>query len=59
MPSLPPKDAIRSFEEADLGYMQWQAIEEAKRCLNCRMCGNCLFGNSQICFESSVRLLAY
>jgi len=57
MPSLTPKDAIRSFEETDLGYTKWQVIEEANRCLNCRMCGNCVFGREQICFETSTRLL--
>jgi len=58
MPSLTPKDAVRTFSEDQLGYTQWQAVEEAKRCLNCRMCGNCLFGRDQLCLETSRRLLA-
>jgi len=58
IPALAPKDAVRTFAEAELGYPQWQAIEEAKRCLNCRMCGNCIFGRGQICFETSTRILA-
>ena len=58
LPSLTPKDAIRTFSEAELGYPLWQAVEEAKRCLNCRMCGNCLFGRGQLCLETSRRLLA-
>lgn len=58
LPSLTAKDAIRTFSEAELGYPLWQAIEEAKRCMNCRMCGNCLFGRGQLCLETSRRLLA-
>jgi NADPH-dependent glutamate synthase beta subunit-like oxidoreductase len=57
MPSLPGKDAIRTFDEVDLGYIKVAAIEEAKRCLNCRMCVNCLYGRSQICFETGSRIL--
>ena len=57
MPSLSPNDAVRTFGEADLGYTEAQAIEEAKRCLNCRMCVNCIFGRGQICFETGLRLL--
>lgn len=58
LPSLSAKDAIRTFAEAELGYPLWQAVEEAKRCMNCRMCGNCLFGRGQLCLETSRRLLA-
>lgn len=57
MPSLSVKDALRSFAEVDLGYIQTQAVEEAERCLNCRMCSNCIFGRSQLCFETGSRLL--
>lgn len=57
MPSLSNSDATRSFQETDLGYTEWQVIEEAKRCLNCRMCGNCIFDRGQLCFETSTRLL--
>ncbi|MEW6184921.1 MAG: FAD-dependent oxidoreductase, partial [Thermodesulfobacteriota bacterium] len=57
MPSLSSRDAARSFGETDLGYTIWQAGEEAKRCLNCRMCGNCIFERGQLCFETSTRLL--
>jgi NADPH-dependent glutamate synthase beta subunit-like oxidoreductase len=57
MPTLSSKDAVRSFGETNLGYTAWQAVEEAKRCLNCRMCGNCLFDRGQLCFETSARLL--
>jgi len=58
MPSLSHKDAVRSFEETELGYSAAQAVAEARRCLNCRMCGNCVFGRGQICLETSSRLLA-
>ncbi|MBW2623534.1 MAG: hypothetical protein JRD68_11570, partial [Deltaproteobacteria bacterium] len=57
MPSISPKDSVRSFGEMNLGYTEWQVREEAMRCLNCRMCGNCLFDRGQICFETSTRLL--
>ena len=57
IPRLLPKEAIRAFKEADLGYRDWQAIEEAKRCLNCRMCANCIFERGQLCFETAERLL--
>jgi len=57
MPSLSAKDAVRTFSEADLGYTEAEAIEEAKRCLNCRMCVNCIYGRGQICFETGSRLL--
>ena len=57
MPAVPAKDAVRSFGEANLGYAEWQVVEEAKRCLNCRMCGNCIFERGQLCFDTSARLL--
>lgn len=57
MPVLSSKDAVRSFNEVELGYTQAQAVEEAKRCLNCRMCVNCIYGRGQICFETGSRLL--
>jgi len=57
MPSLSLKDSIRSFEETMLGYTTAQMREEAKRCLNCRMCRNCIFERGQLCFEAGTRLL--
>jgi len=57
MPSLSTKDAVRSLSETMLGYTEEQVREEAKRCFNCRMCGNCIFGRGQLCFETSSRLL--
>jgi hypothetical protein len=57
MPRLLSKEATRTFKEVDLGYAQWQAVEEAQRCLNCRMCANCIFDRGQLCFETADRLL--
>jgi len=57
MPALSPKDAVRTFSEAYLGFTREQAIEEARRCLNCRMCANCIYGRGQICYETAMRLL--
>ena len=57
MPKLLPKEAIRTSEEVDLGYTGWQAIEEANRCLNCRMCANCVFERGQLCLDTAARLL--
>ena len=57
MPALPSGDATRSFGEVKLGYTIWEGVEEAKRCLNCRMCANCVFERGQICFETGSRLL--
>jgi len=57
MPRLQPRESIRVFREVDLGYKDWQAVEEANRCLNCRMCANCIFERDQICFETADRLL--
>lgn len=57
MPRLLPKEATKSFMEVDLGYRDWQAVEEARRCLNCRMCANCIFERGQLCFDTGHRLL--
>jgi NADPH-dependent glutamate synthase beta subunit-like oxidoreductase len=57
MPSLSPKDATRTFSEVYLGFTEEEAVEEAKRCLNCRMCANCIYGRGQICYETAMRLL--
>ena len=57
MPRLAAADSVRSFEEVALGYPMAIAVEEAKRCLNCRMCGNCVLDHDQLCLETSRRLL--
>ena len=57
MPCLPPQDAIRTFSAVELGFTAEQAVEEARRCLNCRMCANCIYGRGQICYETAMRLL--
>ena len=57
MAKLPGKQATTTFKEVDLGYTSWQAQAEAERCLNCRMCANCIFERGQLCFETAGRLL--
>jgi len=57
MPRLVSKQAVKTFKEVDLGYSYWQAVEEARRCLNCRMCANCVFERGQLCFETASRIL--
>lgn len=36
MPEQKPEDRVKNFEEVALGYTEEMAIEEAKRCLNCK-----------------------
>ena len=57
MPVQDPQVRRQNFNEVALGYTPEQVLEEAKRCLNCRMCGNCIFERGQLCFETSTRLL--
>jgi NADPH-dependent glutamate synthase beta subunit-like oxidoreductase len=57
MPTVSARDSVRSFAETELGYADWQVREEAKRCMNCGMCGSCVFGHGQLCYETSTRLL--
>ena len=57
VPKLSGKQAATTFKEVDLGYTSWQARAEAERCLNCRMCANCIFERGQLCFETAGRLL--
>ncbi|MDD4873765.1 MAG: FAD-dependent oxidoreductase, partial [Dehalococcoidales bacterium] len=42
MPSLELIKRRGSFNEVELGYDEKLAIEEAKRCLNCAVCSECL-----------------
>ncbi len=57
MPELQAKQAVKTFQAVNLGYSNWQAVEEAKRCMNCRMCANCIFERHQQCVETATRLL--
>jgi len=57
IPRLLPAEAVKTFEAEELGYKSWQAALEAKRCLNCRMCGNCIFERGHVCKETGSRLL--
>ena len=36
MPTQAPEVRRRNFEEVALGYTEAQAVDEAKRCLNCK-----------------------
>ncbi len=36
MPTQAPEERIKNFNEVALGYTEEQAIDEAKRCLNCK-----------------------
>ena len=56
MPKLSTKERIGSFKGVELGFSREAALEEAKRCLNCPICGNCIFGQSQACIETIARL---
>ncbi len=57
VPKLSGKQATTTFKEVDIGYSSWQAQAEAERCLNCRMCANCIFERGQLCLETAGRLL--
>jgi len=57
MPRLLPGEALKTFEAVELGYKEWQALQEAKRCLNCRMCANCIFERGHLCKTTGERLL--
>ncbi|MEO0248062.1 MAG: FAD-dependent oxidoreductase [candidate division WOR-3 bacterium] len=57
IPKLPVRSRIRSWEEVELGYSPFEAVQEGMRCLNCRMCANCIIERNQVCYEESLRLL--
>ncbi len=42
MPTRAPEERIKDFSEFELGFTREQAIEEAKRCLECGLCSECL-----------------
>jgi len=56
MPKIGTEQRTGSFECVELGFSREAAVEEAKRCLNCPVCGNCIFGESQACIETITRL---
>jgi heterodisulfide reductase subunit A-like polyferredoxin len=41
MPHRPIDERTKSFDEVETGFTAEQAVEEAKRCLNCRKCLGC------------------
>ncbi|MDP2727779.1 MAG: hypothetical protein Q8P59_09575, partial [Dehalococcoidia bacterium] len=57
MPNLAVRERVRSFQEVDLGYQEQDAVSEARRCLTCDVCGECLFDRAQVCCETGSRLL--
>lgn len=57
MPRLPLGERVSSINEVELGFAQEVAIDEAKRCLNCPVCGICVFERAQMCYETATRLL--
>jgi heterodisulfide reductase subunit A-like polyferredoxin len=42
MPELPPEKREGNFDEVELGLTEEQAVAEAKRCLSCGICSECL-----------------
>jgi len=57
MPALKAEERVKSFAEVQTGFDREAAIAEAGRCLNCPMCGNCVFDRMQMCYETASRLL--
>lgn len=57
MPLLAGEKRMSSFKEVELGVKRKAAEEEANRCLNCPMCGVCMFDRAQMCFATGSRLL--
>ena len=41
LPTIPIEERISSFKEIELGFSEEDAVEEAKRCLNCGGCAGC------------------
>jgi NADPH-dependent glutamate synthase beta subunit-like oxidoreductase len=56
-PALAASQRVGSFKEVEQGFSQAEAVEEAKRCLYCSMCGNCIFLRDQMCHQTAGRLL--
>jgi hypothetical protein len=55
--NLPLSDRVESFDLVELGLSESDAQYEANRCLNCSMCGHCMFELNQCCHETGSRLL--
>ena len=43
VPMLPAEERVKGFDEVELTLSQEAAVEEAKRCLACGSCSECLF----------------
>jgi formate dehydrogenase major subunit len=58
MPRASVKERVSSSKEiVDRGFSREAAINEAKRCLSCPVCGTCIYYRSQMCHETALRLL--
>ncbi len=42
MRKMPARESVQGFQELELGFTKEQAMQEAKRCLQCRTCNRCL-----------------
>jgi len=42
VPALSIEDRLAGYEEVELGYTEEQALKEAKRCLSCGPCSECM-----------------
>ncbi len=56
-PNLNWSNRIKSFDLRQMPLSAEDVLYEAKRCLNCSMCGHCLFEHSQICYQTASRLI--
>ncbi|MFO7962313.1 MAG: FAD-dependent oxidoreductase [Desulfobacterales bacterium] len=58
---IPPETssakAKKSYAEPEKTYSLSAAKEEASRCLNCAVCGNCIYEREQLCLQTGSRLL--
>jgi heterodisulfide reductase subunit A-like polyferredoxin len=54
MPQLAPSAASLTFAEVNLGFSADQAIAEAKRCLDCAVCGECM-ACERVCHPGALR----
>ncbi|MBI4289476.1 MAG: FAD-dependent oxidoreductase [Chloroflexi bacterium] len=57
MPLMDVSKRKKTFDVVEQGFSEKVAVQEASRCLNCPMCGNCMFDRSQMCFKTASRLL--
>jgi NADPH-dependent glutamate synthase beta subunit-like oxidoreductase len=56
IPELSYKSAKTSFKEVEKTFGFSAAKGESARCLNCAVCGNCIYEQEQICLQTGSRL---